>query len=452
MANLLANIGEVNFETVCTALGWKESTRCKEPSQKHIKVAIVNVLIETSKKNDCHLIHQSGFFYIYNSAYWQLLENSEVKHLLKKAAIKMGYAKIESKDSAFVENLFKQAKNDGFFEERNYARHSIINLQNGSLVLGEDCITLKPFDYRDFLTHQLDFAHDPRAVNTLFLKYLEEVLPDENTRLTLQQVAGYLFIKGLKMEKIIFLIGVGSNGKSVFFEVLSGVIGTENISNYSLEELTDDKGYHRAKIQDKIVNFGTDIRLTKFNAGMFKTLASGEPIGARLPHRHPFIMSDYAKLIFNVNQLDSANVEHTHGFFRRLLTIPFNKTIPDEQQDRDFHKKILLNRAGVLNWIIEGAEQVIKNRDIFVSDECNKFKEQFIKESDSVAMYEENWTTNMPGSNYSKKVSEAHQDFKEFCKDVIFKALGRNIFAKRMEALGFVKSKKEGGMFLEKRM
>jgi len=75
---------------------------------------------------------------------------------------------------------------------------------------------------------------------------------------------------------------------------------------------------------------------------------------------------------------------------------------------------------------------------------------QFIKQSDSVAIYEDNWKTNMPGSLYSKKVSEAQREYKDFCKDVIFKALGRNIFAKRMEALGFVKSKKPAGMYMEK--
>ena len=36
---------------------------------------------------------------------------------------------------------------------------------------------------------------------------------------------------------------------------------------------------------------------------MFKTLISGEPIGARLPYKNPFLMEDYAKLMFNTNEL-----------------------------------------------------------------------------------------------------------------------------------------------------
>lgn len=294
---LLLNVTKVNFIEKCESLGWVGGEE-DYPKQKHIKVAIVDSLIETAKKHNWHLIFDTGFFYIYNGAYWVALQDPEVKRLLKNAAIKMSYMEIECRDSKFVDSLFQQAVQDGFFSERNFKKQSIINLLNGSLVLDENGATLKGFDYRDFLTHQLDFSYDRQAVNFLFLKYLLRVVPNEETRRTLQEVAGYLFIKGLKLEKIFFLFGTGANGKSVFFEILNGVIGYDNISNYSLESLTDDKGYYRAMIKDKIVNYGTDIKLTKIDAAILKTLASGEPVEARLPYRNPFMMTDYAKLIF----------------------------------------------------------------------------------------------------------------------------------------------------------
>jgi len=450
MSALLKNVENVNLTAVCESLGWKEGSDDKPPKQKHFKAAIVHTLIEIAKIKNWHIIHDGGFFYIYNGAFWVALEDAEVKNFLKDAAIKMGYPKIECMDADFVNKLFQQAEQSGFFTERAFVKQSIINLKNGSLVLNKAGVTIKPFDYRDFLTHQLNFSHSPKAINHVFLTYLEEVLPDSDTRKTLQQVAGYLFIKGLKMEKVFFLFGTGANGKSVFFEVINGVIGSDNISNFSLESLTDDKGYHRAMIKDKIVNYGTDIRLTKIDVGMFKTLASGEPIEARLPYRDPFVMTDYAKLIFNVNRMDSANIEHTHGFYRRLLIIPFNQTIADENQDRDLHTKILNDRAGVLNWIIEGAEAVIKNRDIFISDECETFKKQFLKETDSVAMFEEYFQEGMNGSIYFETVSDSYNKYKAFCSDAGHKALGRTNFTKRMESLGFEKSKKEKGFVLEK--
>ncbi len=450
MAGLLANINKISLIDVCEALGWRQDDKGTPPAQKHYKVAIVHTLIKTAKANNWHVIRDAGFFYIYNREYWVVLEDSEIKQLVKNSAIKMGYTEIECRDHLFVDKLFQQTVQDGFFTERSSSKQSIINLKNGSLVLNEDGIKLKPFDHRDFLTHQLDFNHDPKAVNLPFMAYLEQVLPNADTRRTLQEIAGYLFVSGLKMEKVFFLFGTGANGKSVFFEVLNGVIGRDNISNYSLESLTNESGYQRAMIKDKIVNYGTDIRLTRIDAGMFKTLASGEPIEARLPYREPFVMTDYAKLIFNVNRMDSANIEHTHGFCRRLLIVPFNVTIADSEQDKDLHKKILLDRAGVLNWIIAGAERVIKSRDIFISNECDAFKRQFLKENDSVAMYEENYIMDdMTGSIYFRSVSEAYADYMDYCNDSGCRPLGKKNFTSRMELIGFEKRKVNGWM-LEK--
>ncbi len=442
--NLLVKIKRVNFVDVCMALGWEPTKNSNggenPPTQSNYKVAIIDELMKSAKSHNWHLALDSGLFYIYTGSMWISLDKDELKNFLKDVAIKQGYPPIKAKDSKFIVQLYDQAIQDGFFTDKHYTQQSMINLNNGTLVLNSEGVTVKPFDYRDFLTHQLPFNYNPKAHNAIFQKYLDEVLPDKETQLTLQETCGYLFVKGLKLEKIFFLYGTGANGKSVLFEVINGLIGDENISHYSLESLTDNSGYYRAKIKDKIVNYGTDIKLTNIDAGLFKTLASGEPVEARLPYCEPFTMSNYAKLIFNVNRLDNANIEHTHGFYRRILIIPFDKTIADDKQDKSLHKKILSNKAGVLNWIIEGAERVIANEDIFISQECHKFKAKFIKETDSVALF-------FDDSGYEASeisiiyLSNIYADYKDFCNDDGYRALGKNNFGKRLQALGIKRTK-----------
>ncbi|MFI3122559.1 MAG: hypothetical protein QX194_01315, partial [Methylococcales bacterium] len=217
---LLSTIEKINLIKVCASLGWGGGDG-DYPSKSNFKVAIIHNLIETAKQLNWHVIHDAGFFYIYNGAYWTALEDAEVKQLLKEAAIRMGHTEIECRDAKFVDDLFRQCIQDGFFIERHQKKQSIINLKNGSLHLTDTGIKLKPFDYRDFLTHQLDFDYDETANNDIFLKYLDVVLPNKYTQRTLQQMTGYLFIKGLKFLKMFFLYGTGSNGKSVFFEVLT---------------------------------------------------------------------------------------------------------------------------------------------------------------------------------------------------------------------------------------
>ncbi len=452
LGNLLIKVEFTDFYESCKELGWipnlDNEGNEKPPLQKHIKIAIIDQLMKTAKANGWHLIKDGDFVYIYNAAFWIPLQPDELQNFLKDAAIKMGYPEIESRDSTFINKLYKQSLQDGFFSDRKMEKQSKINLLNGTLEITATGVHLNPFDHRDFMTHQLDFAYDSKATNEIFQKYLDEVLPDKETQQTLQEVAGYLFIKGLKLEKIFFLYGTGANGKSVFFEVLEGVLGDESISNYSLESLTDNTGYYRAKIKDKIVNYGTDIKMSRIDPGLFKTLASGEPIEARLPYGQPFVMKDYAKLIFNVNKLDNANIEHTHGFHRKLLIIPFNRTLKEDEQDHDLHKKILQNKAGVLNWIIEGSERVIKNRNISISQECRQFIEQFIKETDTAALFIEE--KNIIRSEQEKiHMQDLYIDYQKFCKDNRYNLLTYQALSKQLESLGYKKAKDRKGIFFE---
>ncbi len=453
LSGLLSKVNVVDFSKKCKSLGWEpkldENGEEKPPLQRHIKIAIIDELMQTAKKNDWHLVKDADFVYIFNGAFWIPLEPDELQNFLKDVAIRMDYPEIESRDSTFIKKLYEQSLQDGFFVDRNFEKQSMVNLQNGTLVLSSNGVEVKPFDHRDFLTHQLDFHYDPKARNDIFLNFLDDVLPNKETQKTLQEVAGFLFLKGIKLELIFFLYGTGANGKSVFFEVLTGVLGVDAVSNYSIESLTDSTGYYRAKIKDKIVNYGTDVNLARMDAGMFKTLASREPIEARLPYGQPFVMRDYAKLIFNVNKLDNANIEHTHGFYRKFLIIPFDKTIKRENQDIDLHKKILQDKAGVLNWIIEGSERVIATKKISISKDCSQFKEQFIRDTDSAAIFidEENFKDAVGIKYYLKQL---HSEYQDFCRENGHtRPLANRSFSKRIEQFGHTKNKDSLGVYFE---
>ena len=138
----------------------------------------------------------------------------------------------------------------------------------------------------------------------VFMRYLSKVLPHIELQNILSEYIGYVFIPSslLKLEKTILLYGAGANGKSVFFDVINALLGRENVSNYSLAKLTDENGYYRAMIGNKLVNYASEIN-RKLDTAFFKQLVSGEPIEARLPYGQPFILENYAKFIFNTNEL-----------------------------------------------------------------------------------------------------------------------------------------------------
>ena len=94
------------------------------------------------------------------------------------------------------------------------------------------------------------------------------------------------------------MYGTGANGKSVFFEVVNALIGMENISHFTLENLTNTRGEYRAQIATKLVNYASEIN-GKLESAIFKQIVSGEPIEARALYGQPYTIKQYAKLIFN---------------------------------------------------------------------------------------------------------------------------------------------------------
>jgi len=270
----------------------------------------------------------------------------------------MGVAKFSVRFVQFREQRVKQFLAKAYLPTPESNKDTVlINLQNGTFEISPQGTNLRPFDRSDFITYQLPFEYYPQAKAPLFEAYLNRVLPDKERQKVLAEYLGYVFIKhgsnALKEEKALVLYGSGANGKSVFFEIVNSLLGVENVSSFSLQSLTNDNGYFRAKLANKLVNYASEIN-GNLEASIFKQLVSGEPVEARLPYGQPFILKQYAKLIFNCNELPK-DVEHTNAYFRRFLIIPFDVTIPPQEQDKRLHTKIIEKElSGVFNWVLEG--------------------------------------------------------------------------------------------------
>jgi putative DNA primase/helicase len=273
------------------------------------------------------------------------------------------------------------------------------------------------------------------------------VLPDKDTQKTLQQSVAYLFIRDLKLELVFFLYGIGANGKSVIFEVIRGLLAPEMMSYYSLVHLTNKLGYQVADLHNRLINYGSDASLKNIDPAVFKQLASGEPIGTRQIREKAFTMKNYAKQIYNVNKLDDADVENTGGFFRRILTIPFEVIIPKELQDKNLHKKLLDNKAGIMNWIIEGVEEVVANEEIFVSEKCKNFLDNFKKDASPIQLFlEDSRLVATPvGDNEVIDFQQVYEIYREFCKKQGEKAVAQRNLNADLKRLGFERTRRKQG-------
>lgn len=413
----------------------------KKVNTKHYLILSVEEAHRKAVENNWNLCKNNDFIYLYNGTFWDVINKETFQKFLGEASEKMGVDKFNSRFYEFRDKLFKQFMTIAYLPTPEPDNNKVlINLLNGTFEITPDRKGLRPFNPEDFLTYQLPFSYNPEAKAPIFERYLNEVLPDVSRQKVLAEYMGFVFIKhgsnSLKIEKALMLHGTGANGKSVFFEVVNALLGAENVSSYSLQSLTNDNGYFRAKLANKLVNYASEIS-GKLEASLFKNMVSGEPVEARLPYGQPFVLRDYAKMIFNVNQLPK-DVEHTNAFFRRFLIIPFDVTIPEEKQDKTLHLKIIEKElAGVFNWVLDGLERLLNQKGFSECEASRLAVENYKLESDSVQLFltDSEYEADTVSSTLIKNI---YIEYRTYCMEDGVPPVKKGNFIKRLKDSGYI--------------
>jgi putative DNA primase/helicase len=441
LSELLNKMTKVDFR--------QEVDSDKKLRRKHFVVTVVEKVLAIANQQNLGLCKRHDFIYLYNGSFWKQIEKDELKRFLGKAALKMGVDRFDSNYHHFRDDLVSQFMSLAYLSTSEYpADVVLVNLKNGTVEVQPDkesMITLRQPKQEDFLTYQLPFAYKPMAEAPKFNEYLDRVLPDKKLQHILAEYIGYVFVRSsyLKLEKTMLLYGTGGNGKSVFFDIVNALLGNHNITNFNLRSLTDEKGYERAKIGDALLNYSSEID-GKVDAALFKQMVSGEPVQARLPYKDPITLTNYAKLIFNCNELPT-EVENTDAFFRRFLIIPFDQTIPKEEQDKELSKKIIRSElSGVFNWVLRGLERILKQKGFTTSEKVEEQLRQYRKDSDSVLSFLDEYDYEKDVSHYVP-LKELYAKYKRYCEENGNYHCNNKNFSKRLRSAKFKVVRKANG-------
>lgn len=415
---------------------------------KHYLIISIENALKLAENNSWGLCKNNDFIYLYNGTFWAEIDKETFQKFLGAAAEKMGVPKFSARFYQFKEHLFKQFLSTAYLPTPAIDKNKVlINLQNGTFEISSQGTKLRPFDRKDFITYQLPFEYNPEAKAPIFQAYLNRVLPDVERQNVLAEYLGYVFIKhgsnGLKEEKALVLYGTGANGKSVFFEVVNALLGAENISSFSLQSITNDNGYYRAKLANKLVNYASEIN-GKLESSIFKQMVSGEPVEARLPYGQPMMLKEYAKFLFNCNELPK-DVEHTTAYFRRFLIIPFDVTIPPGEQNKQLHNEIIDGElSGVFNWVLDGLNRLLTQKRFSECNAAQKAVEEYKVDSDSVQTFLIDHGYK-PSHIMSTALKVMYPEYVTYCKESGFKPVSIRLIRSRITSCGVIVERKTSG-------
>lgn len=362
----------------------------------------------------------SNWYMWFNGKKYVLLDEAQIKGALYDALIELNVGDV------YVVNSINKIIESGLtaLARRPYnPNKGLISFRNGVLNLDTMEMT-SPADESFETPTYIDFDYDPNAQCPKFRTFLGEVLPDAATQRVLQEFCGALFVdrKKYKIEKVLYLLGDGQNGKGVFLECVQHVIGRENVSSYSMYDVCTSprRDNNIAGANGKIVNICTDMSKADISGGEFKKFVSGEPMVGKLLFKDTFTVYDIPLAMAALNDVPKTT-DHSFGHVRRHLVIPFDRRIPEEQRDPMLAAKLKEEATGILNWMFQGRARFLANSAKFSSSGVIEYTARRLKSEQDVIlafmaskqylMHEMPFTERFEISN-----DDLYQEYAEYCR------------------------------------
>ncbi|MEM4330377.1 MAG: phage/plasmid primase, P4 family, partial [Candidatus Bilamarchaeaceae archaeon] len=292
-------------------------------------------------------------------------------------------------------------------------QHHLLCLRNGMLNL--NTLQLEPHKKEHFSTIMLDYDYDPDAECPTWINFLQEVIPDGNARIQLQQFFGYCLTRETRYAKALILVGPGQDGKSTILNVLRNLIGEKNCSAVPMSELNEP--FQRATLYNKLLNTSTEEDRKIFGSAMFKAIVTGDYINASYKHRDFFEFKPFCKLAFATNFMPQVS-DFSHGFYRRILGIKFTKQFLGKDDDKFLLDKLLKEISGIFNWALQGLLFLREYNDFIESETSENFLKEYKKFNNPVLAFIEDCCEVAEGNQdeYRVPTKEAYLAYTQYCR------------------------------------
>ncbi len=241
----------------------------------------------------------------------------------------------------------------------------LINVLNGTLELvherGGAGLRLRPHDPRDLITRLAPVEYRPGAACEVYDRFLARVQPHGEMRAFLHRWGGLSLTGDVTDQKLAFFHGKGANGKSTLVDTWATIAG-DYAGTVPIETFLDQgrkrKGSEAspdlaALVGVRLLRTSEPEKGSKLAEALIKLATGGEPMPVRRLNRDPFDLLPAFKMTVSGNHRPSIS-GIDDGIWRRVMLVPWDVQIPDEEKDRQLIAKMKREASGILNRLLAG--------------------------------------------------------------------------------------------------
>lgn len=322
----------------------------------------------------------------------------------------------------------------------------LLNVENGTidLLTGE----LLPHTKADMITKRAKAVFNKNADCPKWKQFIREIMDYKPDLVNFLQTAAGWAVSGDTSEQSMFILyGTGANGKSTFLNVIQNLLG-----DYSMSTNAETFMYRQS---DRATNDIARLRGSRFvvtteteqgkrlSEHLIKQVTGNDALTAR------FLYGEYFNFVPTFKIFMASNHKPVirgtdHGIWRRIKLIPFMTRVPEDKMDRYLEQKLLEEKSGILNWLIEGVLRWKReglNPPALITNATDEYR----GEMDVIGNFLKERCVNTPGAMI--RARELFRVYQEWCEENNEHACSERFLGLRLKELGMAQKRSADGRY-----
>jgi P4 family phage/plasmid primase-like protien len=235
--------------------------------------------------------------------------------------------------------------------------HFLLNVKNGTIDLRGG--VLRPHRREDLITRLAPVEFRKGATCPTWIGVLEKIFASDTGLINFWKMLCGVCLTGDVSNQILpVLYGAGANGKSTILNALLEILGPDYAIAAPPGLLTLKKGERHptelaSLFSKRLVVDSETAEGAQFNETLVKQLTGGDKISARRMKEDFWEFKPTHKILMCTNHKPEIR-ETKNAIWRRVKLVPFNVTIPTDEQDARLPDKLRAEYPGILAWCVEG--------------------------------------------------------------------------------------------------
>lgn len=321
----------------------------------------------------------------------------------------------------------------------------LLNAENGYIDLSSG--ELLPHDINKMFSRISTYEYTDKMDAPVWQKFLEDIFDNDYDVIHyIQKAIGYSLTGSTKEQVMFILFGNGRNGKSLFVETLSEILGTyaRNIRADSLMVKQSGGVNNDIAALDgaRFVTSSEPNEGFRFDEGLIKQLTGGDKITARFLYGEDFDFNPKFKLWVSSNHKPVIRGTDD-GIWRRMVLIPFTVQIPEDKVDKELKYKLLREAPGILDWAVEGT-LLWQKEGLDMPNKILQASKEYRGEMDVLEQFIDDLFERLPNDQGRVAAGELFLTYKDWAKENEEYLMSKQKFGKKMQEKFLYKRERTG--------